>query len=68
MGAAPALVFGILAYAVVGWPLSFETEADLAALEPGGLKTFARVQEHASDGEWALQVVFPGSDLSLIHI
>lgn len=62
MGAAPALVFGVLAYAVTGWPLSFETEADLAALEPSGLKTFARVQEHASDGDWALQVVFPGSD------
>ncbi len=44
------------------WPISFETAADLQRLQDGGLKAFERVQAHATDGRWALRVVFPGSE------
>ncbi len=39
---------------------SFETEQDSPLLSPSGA-TVTRVQEHASDGDWALKVFFPGS-------
>ncbi|MBC7288365.1 MAG: hypothetical protein H5T86_10035, partial [Armatimonadetes bacterium] len=55
-----AIVSAILA--MIAWPLSFETEADLQQLRPSGLKVFERVQQRATDGQWALRVVFPGSD------
>ncbi len=39
---------------------SFETPQSAALLRPGGVKV-QRVQQHATDGQWALRVVFPGS-------
>lgn len=57
-----AAIASAIAAGVVGWPLSFEVAEDLKALKPSGLKAFERVRRNAADGEWALRVVFPGSD------
>jgi len=44
-------------------PLSFESADDVAELRPSDvLEVFERVEQHASDGRWALRVVFPGSE------
>lgn len=40
---------------------SFETEDEVKILGFTGV-TVERVQEHATDGEWALKVLFPGSE------
>jgi len=42
-------------------PNSFETEDSLGLVQPSQVKA-ERVQEYASDGKWALRVLFPGSD------
>ncbi|MBM3476116.1 MAG: hypothetical protein FJX75_22835 [Armatimonadetes bacterium] len=42
-------------------PNSFETEDSLALVSPSGV-TAERVQEHATDGKWALRVLFPGNE------
>lgn len=59
-----AIVAGTLTTAVCVAQLpvtSFETEAGMELFSPGGV-TFERVQQHASDGEWAVRVRFPGSE------
>lgn len=61
MSATAGFLFSMVAYSILGWPLSFETQDDLVALHPSGLSVFERVQKHATDGQWALRVVFPGS-------
>ena len=48
--------------AVLAQPISsFETEDSLKLFGFGGVKA-ERVQEHASDGEWALKAFFPGNE------
>ncbi len=48
--------------AAVAQPISsFETEEEMALFSPGQVQ-MERVQEHASDGQWALKVFFPGSE------
>jgi hypothetical protein len=42
-------------------PNSFETEDSLALVQPAQVKV-ERVQEHATDGQWALRVLFPGNE------
>jgi len=39
---------------------SFETEEDMQGFSPSGVEA-QRVQQYASDGDWALKVDFPGS-------
>lgn len=40
---------------------SFETEEQMAPFSPGSVQ-MERVQEHATEGQWALRVFFPGSE------
>ncbi len=48
--------------AVAAQPISsFETEEQMAPFSPGAVQ-MERVQEHATDGQWALKVFFPGSE------
>lgn len=48
--------------AVAAQPISsFETEDQMAQFSPGAVQ-MERVQEHATDGQWALKVFFPGSE------
>jgi hypothetical protein len=60
MGVSGLVLMGLLP-TLANWPLSFETDQDLRLLQPSGLAVFERVQQHASDGQWALHVVFPGA-------
>ncbi len=56
------VLFAALPVAAQQMVNSFETEADLQRASIPAAITAERVQEHATDGEWALRLDIPGSE------
>ncbi len=61
-----ALLAAIVLCALPAWAQEmanlFETEADLERVSVPDTVTMTRVQEHVTDGEWAVRLDIPGSD------
>lgn len=60
----PMVLLVLVGCTGLAWPqliTSFETQDSLKVSIPGGTQ-IERVKEHATDGEWAIKVFFPGSE------